>query len=321
MSHTEQMREALRKVRPYLEDGANHGDDAVELLKLVDEALTAPAAEVPEAMTDTDVARIFRRVYGGNRFDATERMFAAEIAAARDAQWQSTRLRGGVPEPRIEIDFKQATELLAMFGGEPSLVTLMPGDGHSGKGLYAYWTDLPGEGAIYLGATDDDAAPQAPDAALDADGEAFRTAARLGLTLRFHGGCAQSGMPGSPSAYEVVTGADPAASMRQAVRQAAAVIEAGGEPQRLNTAPALDAGVVRDAWIAASDRVPLEADGEVFVRFTDGSIGTAWATYWHGASNDFAQWTHPDPDEDRVVSHWMKAPPVAAMSAQAGWGK
>jgi len=247
MIHTEQMREAWRKVRPYLEDGANHGDDAVELLKLVDEALTAPAAEVPEAMTDTDVARIFRRVYGGNRFDATERMFAAEIAAARDAQWQSTRLRGGVPEPRIEIDFKQATELLAMFGGEPSLVTLMPGDGHSGKGLYAYWTDLPGEGAIYLGATDDDAAPQAP-------------------------------------------------------------------------AAALDAGVVRDAWIAASDRVPLEADGEVFVRFTDGSIGTAWATYWHGASNDFAQWTHPDPDEDRVVSHWMKAPPVAAMSAQAGKG-
>ena len=47
MSHTEQMREALRKVRPYLEDGANHGDDAVELLKLVDEALNTPAAEVP----------------------------------------------------------------------------------------------------------------------------------------------------------------------------------------------------------------------------------------------------------------------------------
>lgn len=97
------------------------------------------------------------------------------------------------------------------------------------------------------------AAPQAPASALDADGEAFRTAARLGLTLRFHGGCAQSGMPGSPSAYEVVTGADPASSMRQAVRQAAAVIEAGGEPQRLNTGAALDAGVVRDAWAAAAN--------------------------------------------------------------------
>ena len=73
---------------------------------------------------------------------------------------------------------------------------------------------------------------------------------------------------------------------------------------------------VPDGWVSASDRVPLESDGEVFVRFTDGSIGTAWATYWHGASNEFAQWTHPDPDEDRTVKYWMKAPAIdAAMLA------
>lgn len=71
-------------------------------------------------------------------------------------------------------------------------------------------------------------------------------------------------------------------------------------------------------WIIAAERVPLEDDGEVFVRFTDGSIGTAWATYWHGASNGFAQWTHPDPDEDRTVEFWMKPPFITAQGAGEG---
>lgn len=71
------------------------------------------------------------------------------------------------------------------------------------------------------------AAPTLPDA----DGEAFRTAARLGLTLRFVGGCAQSSAPGSPCAYEVSTLADPAAAMRDAIARAASVIEStNGEP-------------------------------------------------------------------------------------------
>ena len=63
------------------------------------------------------------------------------------------------PATGIEIDFKQTTELLAMFGGEPATVTLMPGDGHRGKGLYAYYTDLPEEGAEFLGEADDEAVP------------------------------------------------------------------------------------------------------------------------------------------------------------------
>jgi len=67
----------------------------------------------------------------------------------------------------------------------------------------------------------------------DADGDAFRKAAELGLTLRFYGGCAQSGMPGSPCAYEVVNEIDRASSMREAVKRAAAVIAKGGESQRL----------------------------------------------------------------------------------------
>ena len=74
------------------------------------------------------------------------------------------------PEPvSIELDFKQATELLEMFGGEPGLVTLIPGDGHSGQGLYACWTDVPGEGAIYLGNSDDEARPEARPEAQPAD--------------------------------------------------------------------------------------------------------------------------------------------------------
>jgi len=116
--------------------------------------LTAPAAEVPEAMTDTDVARIFRRVYGGNRFDATERMFAAEIAAARDAQWQSTRLRGGVPEA-VKLD-----HIACIDGGELRYM--------SGRKAPAYDCELyamPGGGRAPLLYT---AAPQAPAPALDA---------------------------------------------------------------------------------------------------------------------------------------------------------
>lgn len=63
-------------------------------------------------------------------------------------------------------------------------------------------------------------------------------------------------------------------------------------------------------WINVADSLPQESDGEVFVRFTDGSIGTGWATYWHGASNAFAQWTFPDPDEERKVARWMRPDPL-----------
>lgn len=71
-------------------------------------------------------------------------------------------------------------------------------------------------------------------------------------------------------------------------------------------ADALDA----KRWVSESDSKPLESDGEVFVRFSDGTFGIGWASYWHGASNDFAQWSHPDPDEDRTVTHWMKPPTI-----------
>ena len=62
------------------------------------------------------------------------------------------------------------------------------------------------------------------------------------------------------------------------------------------------------AWIAVSDMLPIESDGEVLVRMSDGRCEIAWATYWHGASNDFAQWTFRDPDEDETPTHWMRIP-------------
>ncbi|MEN2432313.1 hypothetical protein [Comamonas sp. F1-6] len=71
-------------------------------------------------------------------------------------------------------------------------------------------------------------APQAQTDARDADGEAFRTAARLGLTLRFYGNCAQSGAPGTPSVYEVTTGPDSAEAMRASIDRAA-IAAAKGE--------------------------------------------------------------------------------------------
>lgn len=70
-------------------------------------------------------------------------------------------------------------------------------------------------------------------------------------------------------------------------------------------------------WVSVTTRVPLESDGEVFVRFTDGSIGVARASYWHGSSNEFAQWTFPDPDENRAVEFWAKNPLDAETRALA----
>ena len=58
-------------------------------------------------------------------------------------------------------------------------------------------------------------------------------------------------------------------------------------------------------WIAVSDRLPTEADGEVLVRMRDGRPEIAWATYWHGANTGFAEWTFRDQDEDETPTHWM----------------
>ena len=60
---------------------------------------------------------------------------------------------------KITLDYRQAAELLEMFGGEPGQITLVVGTGHGGEGVYAYWDELPEEGTIYLGQPDDEALP------------------------------------------------------------------------------------------------------------------------------------------------------------------
>ena len=59
----------------------------------------------------------------------------------------------------VFVDFKQATDLLAMFGGEPAEITLEMCSGHQGPGLYAHFTDYPEEGSVFLGLTDESARP------------------------------------------------------------------------------------------------------------------------------------------------------------------
>jgi hypothetical protein len=67
------------------------------------------------------------------------------------------------------------------------------------------------------------------------------------------------------------------------------------------------------AWISVTERLPLEGGGTVAVLMDDGSILTAWATYWHGASDKFAQWTHPFDVDDAQVAYWCPIPEPMAL--------
>lgn len=68
--------------------------------------------------------------------------------------------------PIVEIDFKQAAELLALFGGEPTVYRLdVEGEGtlaHGGPGLYATVSEYPEDGSWFLGRTAHHARPDAP---------------------------------------------------------------------------------------------------------------------------------------------------------------
>lgn len=44
--------------------------------------INTKADDIEPVLTDTDVARIFRRVFGGSRYDATTREFAREVERA-----------------------------------------------------------------------------------------------------------------------------------------------------------------------------------------------------------------------------------------------
>ena len=75
-------------------------------------------------------------------------------------------------------------------------------------------------------------------------------------------------------------------------------------------AKAAELAAIKGRWIPVSERLPEESTGTVAVLFDDGQPGVAWATYWHGARSDFAEWTYPldDLGDGRSVTHWMPLP-------------
>lgn len=100
--------------------------------------------------------------YAGKKPSLRCLSFSAQPSAEQKANgWKTIALTERRPLPvaptKLRIDFKQATELLAMFGGEPGEVTLLTGEGHSGRGLYAHAAGHGEDGAQFLGTADDEA--------------------------------------------------------------------------------------------------------------------------------------------------------------------
>ena len=55
------------------------------------------------------------------------------------------------PIKPVTMNLSQCTQLLEMFGGcAETEITLLNGNGHSGSGVYAYYDELPEEGAEIL---------------------------------------------------------------------------------------------------------------------------------------------------------------------------
>ena len=112
--------------------------------------------------------------------DGVRRMWRGLVSALLTAQ---SAPAAPATQAGITLDFKMATELLDHFGGEPGEVTLMQGAGHSGEGVYASYTDMPEEGASFLGVSDCEAVPAAP-ASQDAQDAARAQHDRDSIELR-----------------------------------------------------------------------------------------------------------------------------------------
>ena len=158
-------------------------------------ALTAPAAEVPEAMGDAEIDRLLPESDGTAEANATRvelapevwgseyeevdawsrpliRQFASALNAARDAQWQSTRLRGGVPEGWKLVPVEPTTDMLR---AAVNAVVIDTQAIEEGDHISLTWNEVKDVFAAML-----TAAPQAPAAALDA-GVNWLTVAEHGM--------------------------------------------------------------------------------------------------------------------------------------------
>lgn len=139
--------EALRLAQ-YLEQFRSFSDDLSAAAEL--RAQHARIAELEQRL-EIDPRH---RYDGISARDAT-----IEAQDERIAELESQLAAAQQAVQRIKIDFKQATELLAMFGGEPTEYTLVYGEGHGGRGLYVYGSEYPEDGAGYLGESDAEAVP------------------------------------------------------------------------------------------------------------------------------------------------------------------
>ncbi len=130
-------------------------------------ALIAEPAAPQAEPSDADIEPGIRAFYG------CEGSFTESLRAALLALRPAPVAEPATPGRSVRIDFRQATDLLAMFGGEAAEITLASGSGnhteHSGPGLYAWYTDYPEEGSIHLGVTDEEAEPEQAARSLTAD--------------------------------------------------------------------------------------------------------------------------------------------------------
>ena len=170
---------------------------------LVQEQADLYIAEHAETDPDTGAVIWHHREYGFDWHNGLEELAQKLLARAALTAAPAQAVAQG-----ITIDFKQATELLEMFGGEPTEITLMTGDGHSGNGLYASYTDMPEQGAGFLGTSDDEALPAAPAQehatqladqgraySIDADPEGIRARVAEAITSALASGVKKSDRP------------------------------------------------------------------------------------------------------------------------------
>lgn len=74
-------------------------------------------------------------------------MYRLELERKRRA---STRATFGT-EAAVELELASAKRLLAMFGNEASTISVFYAkDGHSGRGVYAFFSEYPEEGSVLL---------------------------------------------------------------------------------------------------------------------------------------------------------------------------
>lgn len=184
-------------------------------------ALTAPAAEVPEAMGDAEIEAIWESTPGTTSWRCT---VVQKDFARRVAQWQSTRLRGGVPEVWKRVPVEPTPEMIREVE-------------HAAR-LGAVWTAE----SVYKAMLT--AAPQAPAVAPAPKAEPVRNNPVSALAIRILVESGRVTQADADSAFTIAC---------EAMEQEAERMNVELPWVSRKTAPAADAGVVREVSQAARD--------------------------------------------------------------------